>query len=182
MPTTAKLPVSDLRYPIGRIELPARLDPAARAVAIARIANVPNALYDAVRGLDQAQLDTPYRSGGWTLRQVVHHLADSHVNAYVRHKLAITETAPPPIKAYDENEWAKLADAQGPIGSSLLLVQSIHDRWVHCLRSLPAAAFTKTCVHSERGVMTLDDLVALYAWHGAHHVAHITTLRAAKGW
>ena len=174
--------MSDPRYPIGKIELPGTLKPEARAAAIASIAGLPNQLYDAVRGLDQAQLDTPYRDGGWSLRQVVHHIGDSHVNAYVRHKLTITEKTPPPIKAYDENEWAKLADANAPIGSSLLMVAAILDRWVHCLRSLPVAAFARTCVHSDRGAMTLDDLVALYAWHGAHHVAHVTQLRRAKGW
>ena len=174
--------MSDPRYPIGKIQLPVSLTPATRAAAIATIAGIPHHLHDAVRGLDQAQLDTPYRAGGWTLRQVVHHIGDSHVNAYVRHKLTITEKTPPPIKAYDENEWARLADANGPIGSTLLLVQALHDRWVHCLRSLPESAFARTCVHSERGSMTLDDLVALYAWHGAHHVAHITSLRRSKGW
>lgn len=174
--------MSDPRYPIGTIQLRGTLTPAAREAAIAALAGVPHRLHEAVRGLDQAQLDTPYRRGGWTVRQVVHHLADSHVNAYVRHKLTIAEPAPPSIKAYDENEWALLADANGPIGPSLLLVQALHERWVGCLRSLPAAAFARTCVHSERGVMTLDDLVALYAWHGSHHVAHVTTLRAAKGW
>lgn len=173
--------MNDPRYPIGKVELAGALAPAARAVAIASIARLPDQLHDAVRGLDQQQLDTPYRDGGWTLRAVVHHVADSHVNAYVRHKLTITETDPP-VKAYDENAWAKLADAQGPIGNSLLLVQAIHDRWSTCLRALPAAAFARTCVHSDRGKMTLDDLVALYAWHGAHHVAHITTLRRARGW
>ena len=174
--------MSDPRYPIGKIQLPVSLTPATRTAAIASIAGIPHHLHDAVRGLDQAQLDTPYRAGGWTLRQVVHHIGDSHVNAYVRHKLTITEKTPPPIKAYDENEWARLADANAPIGSTLLLVQAIHDRWVHCLRSLPESAFARTCVHSERGSMTLDDLVALYAWHGAHHVAHITSLRRSKGW
>jgi uncharacterized damage-inducible protein DinB len=174
--------MTDPRYPIGKIELPVSLTPATRAEAIATIASIPHRLHDAVRGLDQAQLDTPYRDGGWTLRQVVHHIADSHVNAYVRHKLTITEATPPPIKAYDENAWAKLADAAAPIGSSLLLVQAIHDRWTHCLRSLPEATFAKTCVHSDRGSMSLDDLVALYAWHGAHHVAHITELRRRRGW
>ena len=173
--------MNDPRYPIGKIELPGALTPAARAQAIATLAGVPHALHDAVRGLDQAQLDTPYRDGGWTLRQVVHHIADSHVNAYVRHKLTITETDPP-VKAYDENAWAQLVDANGPIGNSLLLVQAIHDRWATCLRSLPEAAFARTCMHSERGKLTLDDLLAIYAWHGAHHVAHITTLRAAKRW
>lgn len=173
--------MTDPRYPIGKVELPGKLTTAARAGAFARMAALPARLHDAVHNLDQAQLDTPYRPGGWTVRQVVHHLADSHINAYVRHKLTITEVDPP-VKAYDENEWAKLADANGPIGVSLLLVQAIHDRWVHCLRTTPEAAFARTCVHSERGKMTLDDLVAMYAWHGDHHVAHITQLRAAKGW
>ena len=173
--------MTDPRYPIGKVELRGSLTPAARAAAIATIAAVPNHLYDAVRGLHQRKLDTPYRAGGWSVRQVVHHIADSHVNAYVRHKLTATESSPP-IKAYDENAWAQLADANGPIGNSLLLVQAIHDRWSTFLRALPASAFARTCVHSERGSMTLDDLVALYAWHGAHHVAHVTSLRSAKGW
>jgi uncharacterized damage-inducible protein DinB len=173
--------VSDPRYPIGKVELKGKLTPEARAVAIAAIGRLPDQLHDAVRGLDQQQLDTKYRDGGWTLRQVVHHIADSHVNAYVRCKLALTESEPP-VRAYDENEWAKLADANGPIGNSLLLVQAIHDRWATCLRALPAAAFARTCVHSERGKMALDDLAALYAWHGAHQTAQITTLRRTKKW
>lgn len=174
--------MTDPRYPIGTIDLPVKATPTSRAAAIATIAAVPNQLYEAVRGLDQAQLDTPYRTGGWSLRQVVHHIADSHINAYVRCKLTLTEKTPPPIKAYDENAWAMLVDAQGPIGNSLLLVQAIHDRWATCLRAVPAAAFARTCVHSDRGSMTLDDLVALYAWHGSHHVAHVTTLRRQQGW
>ena len=173
--------MSDPRYPIGKIQLPVTATPASRGAAIAAIARLPDQLHDAVRGLDQTQLDVPYRDGGWSLRQVVHHIADSHVNAYVRHKLAITEEEPP-IRAYDENRWAQLADANGPIGNSLLLVQAIHDRWATCLRALPEAAVARPGVHSERGKMTLDDLVALYAWHGAHHTAHITGLRRAKGW
>lgn len=173
--------MTDPRYPIGKIELPAVLTAATRTAAIGRIAALPGNLLAAVRGLDEGRLDTPYRDGGWTLRQVVHHLADSHVNAYVRHKLTITEVDPP-VKAYDENAWAQLADANGQIGVSLAIVQAIHERWVHCLRTVPTAAFARTCVHSERGKMTLDDLVALYAWHGDHHTAHITMLRAAKGW
>lgn len=173
--------MNDPRYPIGNVELTGSLTAAARTAAIGRMAAMPNKLYEAVSRLDEAQLDTPYRTGGWSVRQVVHHIADSHVNAYVRHKLTITEKEPP-IKAYDENEWSKLADANGPIGPSLLLVQAMHERWVHCLRTQPESAFARTCVHSERGKMTLDDLVALYAWHGDHHVAHITQLRRAKGW
>ena len=173
--------MTDPSHPIGKVKLTGKLTPAARATAIATLAGIPNQLYDAVRGLDQAQLDTPYRPGGWTLSQVVHHIGDSHGNAYLRCKLVITEREPP-IKAYDENAWAALADANGPIGSSLLLVQAIHDRLVHCLRSLPQTAFARAGMHSDNGHMTLDDFVALYAWHGAHHVAHITTLRQAKGW
>ena len=173
--------MNDPRYPIGKIQLTGRLTPEARASAIGAIARTPDQLHDAVRGLDQEQLDVPYRDGGWSLRRVVHHIADSHVNAYVRHKLTITEVDPP-VKAYDENAWSELADGNGPIGNSLLLVAAIHDRWTTCLRSLPPDTFARTCVHSEKGKMTLDDLVALYAWHGAHHVAHITTLRRAKGW
>lgn len=173
--------MNDPRYPIGKLELPKTLTTAQRQAAFSRMAALPNSLYDAVRGLSAEQLDTPYRAGGWSLRQVVHHLGDSHVNAYIRHKLTITEVNPP-IKAYDENAWAQLADANAPIGASLLLLQSIHERWVHCLRTTPESAFARTCTHSDRGALTLDDLVAMYAWHGDHHVAHITSLRRAKGW
>ncbi len=173
--------MNDPRYPIGRVELTGALLPPQRAAAIAAIAELPFRLHDAVRALDQQQLDTPYREGGWALRQVVHHIADSHVNAYVRHKLVATEQDPP-IKAYDENAWARLADANAAIGVSLQLVQAVHERWAAFLRSLPAAAFARACTHSERGRLTLDDLLAIYAWHGAHHVAHITSLRAAKNW
>jgi len=171
----------DPRYPIGPVELVQQFTPEARAAAIALIAALPAQLHDAVRGLDQAQLDTPYRDGGWSVRKVVHHVADSHVNAYVRHKLVATETDPP-LKAYDENLWADLADANGPIGGSLLLLTSLHERWVTFLRSLPAAAFARTGLHSDRGKLSLDCLLAIYAWHGRHHVAHITQLRLAKGW
>lgn len=172
---------TDPRYPIGTLQLPARLDDATRAAAIARIGALPTALHEAVRGLDAVQLDTPYRAGGWTLRQVVHHLADSHVNAYVRHKLVATENDPP-LKAYDEGAWALLPDAQGAIGGSLLIVTALHERWSTFLRSLPAAAFARCGVHSDRGRMTLDDLVAMYDWHGRHHVAHIAMLRSQRGW
>jgi uncharacterized damage-inducible protein DinB len=172
---------TDPRYPIGKAELRGRLDDRARSAAIAQIAALPGAMHDAVRGLDQVQLDTPYRDGGWSVRKVVHHVADSHVNAYVRCKLVATESAPP-LKAYDENAWSTLADANAAVGSSLLLLTALHERWAGFLRSLPAAAFARTGLHSDRGAMTLDDLVALYAWHGRHHVAHVTTLRAGKGW
>jgi uncharacterized damage-inducible protein DinB len=171
----------DPRYPVGKWERSSSLAPAARAAAIEAIATLPAAVAAAVRGLDDRQLDTPYRDGGWTLRQVVHHLADSHVNAYVRHKLVATETEPP-LKAYDENAWAVLADAAGPVTGSLQLLAALHERWAVFLRSLPAVAFQRLGQHTENGPMTLDALVGLYAWHGRHHVAHITTLRDRRRW
>lgn len=173
--------MTDPRFPIGRQQLHGPLDAAQRAAAIGELAALPNQLAEAVRGLTKEQLDTPYRSGSWSLRQVVHHVADAHLHGYARCKFAITERTPP-VKAYDENAWALLADAQAPIGGSLLLVQTLHDRWVQCLRSLPASAFARDCVHSDDGRKTLDDLLAGYAWHGRHHVAHITALRRSRGW
>ena len=172
---------SDPRYPIGQLKLPGRMDREQRARCFAALAALPNQLYDAVRGLDAEQLDTPYRAGGWSLRQVVHHLADSHVNAYIRHKLTITERMAT-VPAYDEAAWAEMVDANAPIGASLLIVQGIHTRLVDALRSQPERMFGKRAMHSEDGERTLDDFVATYAWHGAHHVAHITTLRAQRGW
>ncbi|MFO1077202.1 MAG: putative metal-dependent hydrolase [Planctomycetota bacterium] len=168
--------MTDPRYPIGKLATKGPLSSAARAAAIAQIAALPAALHDAVRGLSPERLDTPYRDGGWSVRQVVHHLADSHVNAYVRHKL-VASSARPVLQGYDENAWAAMPDANGPIGGSLLLVQSLHDRWTQFLRTLPASAFTRVGRHTENGPVTLDDLVATYAWHGRHHVAQITTLR-----
>ena len=171
----------DLRYPIGQLELTGSLTPEQRCRAIGEIAALPTRLYDAVRGLDDTQLDTRYRPGGWTVRQVVHHIADSHINAYIRHKLTISEPNAR-IPAYDEAAWAELADAKAPIGASLLIVQSIHQRLVHCLSTQKPATFGKRSIHSEDGVKTLDDYVATYAWHGRHHVAHITELRRRERW
>jgi uncharacterized damage-inducible protein DinB len=173
--------MTDPRYPIGPFTPPGSLSPAARVEAIAAIGRVPERLCDVVRGLSDVQLDTPYRQGGWTLRQVVHHLADSHVNAYVRCKLTVSEDNPT-IQSYDEATWAEFVDARGAIGGSLLLTQALHERWVGWLRSLPAEAFGRSCTHTQRGNLSLDDLVAMYAWHGPHHVAQIATLRRAKGW
>lgn len=173
--------MTDARYPIGKQRLHGPLTADQRAAAIASIAGLPNALAEAVRGLDAAQLDTSYRPGSWSVRQVVHHLADSHLHGCARCKFALTESTPP-VKAYDENAWARFADANGPIGGSLLLVQALHERWAQCLRSLPVAAFARDCVHSEDGRKTVDDLVAGCDWHGRHHVAHITTLRRVRGW
>lgn len=177
----ARAKKADPRYPIGTIKMPGRLTPEARQVAFSQLAALPNELYDAVRGLSESQLDSPYREGGWKLRQVVHHLADSHVQAYCRHKLTITEKMPT-IQGYSEAVWAKMVDANAPIGSSLLILQGIHMRLVDSLRAQPERVFQNRAMHSDDGEKTLDDLVATYAWHGRHHVAHITTLRARKGW
>jgi hypothetical protein len=175
-------PGKDVRYPIGGHTPYMAGDAAARAAAIETIAALPAALQQAVRGLDPQQLDTPYRDGGWTVRQVVHHVADSHLNAYLRCKLALT-AAEPTINAYDEAQWAEFADGKaGATSVSMGLLQALHVRWVHCLRTLPADAFGRRLRHPERGLMTVDDVVGLYAWHGRHHTAHVTALRERRGW
>jgi len=149
---------------------------------IEQIAATPMRLRDAVTGLTPAQLDMPYRDGGWTLRQVVHHVPDSHLNAYVRFKLALTEDTPT-IKPYDEARWAELQDTHStPVKTSLAMLESLHDRWVRLLRSMKPGDFQRQLAHPDSGVMTLDALTALYAWHGRHHVAHITSTRERKGW
>ena len=171
----------DLRYPVGRFT---RLADTAEvlAAAIADIGDLPLNLRNAVRGLTDAQLDSPYRPGGWTVRQVVHHVADSHVNALVRLKLALTEDNPT-IKPYDENAWAQLADMQLPIDVSLTLIEQVHARWLAVLRALKPAQWQRTFVHPEHSkTMTLGDHAQDYAWHGRHHVAHITALRQREGW
>ena len=174
--------MTDLRYPIGAFVPPQDPDRASRDRAIERIAETPQRLRAAVQGLDEDQLDTPYREGGWTLRQVVHHLPDSHLNAYIRLKLALTEPAPV-IKPYDESAWANLADTTAvPIDVSLNLLEALHQRWVSLLRAMTDDDFRREYVHPETGRHALDHLLALYAWHGAHHVAHITTTREQMGW
>jgi len=172
---------TDLRFPIGKPDLHSHLEPAQRKELLDQIAYHPANLREAVRGLSDEQLDTPYREGGWTVRKVVHHLADSHINSYVRFKLALTEDKPH-IKGYDENEWAKLPDSEMPIEVSLGLLDTLHRRWVTLLHSLKPEDFARTLIHSERGEITLDSLVALYAWHGRHHTAHITELKKARNW
>lgn len=173
---------SDPRYPIGRFEPPAAIDAATRASFIDAIEALPGRLRAAVAGLDDTQLDTAYRDGGWTVRQVVHHVADSHLNAYVRLKLALTEDQPL-VKEYDEARWAELPEARSaPVDLSLNLLDALHGRWGACLRALPADGFDRTFRHPSLGVMSLNALLALYAWHGRHHVAHITTLRERRGW
>jgi uncharacterized damage-inducible protein DinB len=174
--------VSDLRYPIGRFQPVTSLAPAERVTCIEQIAAAPEGLRRAVQGLDDRQLDTPYRPGGWTVRQVVHHVPDSHLNAYTRFKLACTEESPA-IKTYDEARWAELAEARtAPIDVSLDLLTLLHRRWVLFLRTLGPADFARTVRHPEWGTPTVDFLLAQYAWHGRHHTAHITSLRDRMGW
>lgn len=172
----------DPRYPIGKYIPPQEATPALRQQAIDSIAGTPAKLKAALSGLNDAQLDTPYRDGGWTVRQVAHHVPDSHLNAYVRFRLALTENQPT-IKPYEEARWAELADAKSaPVAVSLALLEPLHDRWVRLLRSLTASDFARTFVHPEHGVRTLDWMLFLYAWHGRHHTAHVTELRKQKGW
>jgi uncharacterized damage-inducible protein DinB len=171
----------DPRYPVDRFTPPATISPGDRSDAIATLAELPEQLRNAVDGLSFTQLSTPYREGGWTLRQVVHHVADSHINAYVRVKLALTEDWPT-IKPYDEEAWAKLHDVAAPIEWSLELVESLHARWVMLLQSLKDEQWKRGCHHPENGPMTVEVLALLYAWHSRHHVAHITHLRAKEKW
>jgi len=174
--------MTDPRYPIGKYERRDVLTPDERAAMIEQIAATPAKMREAVAGLTPQQLETPYRDGGWTLRQVVHHVPDSHMNSYVRFKLALTEQSPT-IRPYDEARWAELADSrETPLETSMTLLESLHDRWVRLLRSMAADDFQRTLKHPENGQMTLDAMVAIYAWHGRHHVAHITSTRARNGW
>jgi uncharacterized damage-inducible protein DinB len=174
--------MEDPRYPIGEFDPPATYDMASLGRAIDLIAACPKELRAAVAGLSDAQLDTPYRDGGWTVRQVVHHLPDSHMNAYIRCKLCVDENHPR-ITAYNEAHWANFADAhKTPIDPSLNIIDSLHERWVPFLRSLPESAFARTLDHPENGTMSLATVVFLYSWHGRHHTAHITSLRRRMGW
>jgi hypothetical protein len=175
--------VSDLRYPIGPFSYDGRMTDARRAECVARIRATPAALRAAVNSLNEAQLDTPYRPGGWTVRQVVHHVPDSHINAYVRMRLALTEDTPT-IKPYHEARWAELPDARTlPVDLSLALLEALHARWVRLLEHIDATQGARQIRHPEHGrLMSLDELLANYAWHGDHHVAHVTALRERMGW
>jgi uncharacterized damage-inducible protein DinB len=173
----------DPRYPIGRYRPESDPAPAQRAEWIGAVEALPRQLRAAVAGLSPEQLDTPYRDGGWSVRQVVHHLPDSHLNAYIRFKLALTEESPT-IKPYDEAAWAALPDSRvTPPEVSLTMLEALHQRWLDLVRAMSDAEFARTFVHPERpGAMRLDSLLGLYAWHGRHHLAHITGLRERMGW
>jgi uncharacterized damage-inducible protein DinB len=174
--------MEDLRYPVGKFHYDGSPNPQQKQVFLEEIAQTPAKLRGAVAGLGDAQLDTPYRPGGWTVRQVVHHVPDSHLNSYTRFKLALTEDEPT-IKTYAEDRWAELADSKAtPIEVSLTLLDSLHDRWVRLLRALTSEEWKRTFRHPELGPMTLEKTLALYAWHGRHHVAHINELRKRMAW
>ena len=175
--------MTDLRYPIGEFERrDLEVTPELRGEHIETIVGLPAALRAAVAGLDDSRLDTEYRPGGWTIRQVVHHVPDSHANAFIRFKLALTEDEPPTIKPYMEDRWANLGDAKLPVDVSLRLTEAIHERWSALLASMSDSDYQKKFIHPETGEWTLDGTLALYAWHSRHHTAHISTLRNRMGW
>ena len=175
--------MTDLRYPVGKFEPPASFSAEGRKKFVDEIERTPAAMRAAIKGLSAKQLDTPYRPGGWTVRQVVHHVPDSHLNAYVRLKLALTEDQPT-IKPYEEARWAELADGRTAAPEvSLSLLDSLHSRWVMLWRSLVPEHFSRTFKHPEHpGILTVDWMLSMYAWHGRHHVAHITSVREREGW
>ena len=173
--------MTDPRYPIGRFERPAEIAEEQRRAWIAEIAALPAALRRAAADLSDEQLDTPYRDGGWTVRQVVHHVPDSHANAYVRFKLTLTEDEPT-IRPYDEKGWAETGEVKSGPEISLALLEALHRRWVLLLESIPEAGWARTYVHPDSGVWRLDQALGMYAWHGRHHLAHVTTLCERMGW
>jgi len=174
--------ILDLRYPIGRPSLAGEVSAEALQAAIEDLAALPEELAKALEGLDDAQLDTPYREGGWTVRQLVHHIADSHLNAYVRVRLALTEDNPT-VTDYDENAWAEMADAKAaPVEWSLSLLTGLHARWVAMLKGLGPDQWRRTFVHPASGTRALDKTTLIYGWHSRHHVAHIMGLRMRNGW
>jgi len=173
--------LDELRYPVGHFRPAPPYSATQRSESIQILRELPKRLRTAVDGLDDAQLDTPYRDEGWTVRQVVHHVADSHMNSYVRFKLALTEYEPT-VKPYDEAAWAMLPDNRLPVEVSLALTEALHRRWVELLESLTEKDFQKKFNHPERGLQDLATNLGLYAWHSRHHTAHVTGLRARMGW
>lgn len=173
--------IEDLRFPIGKFDKSAPVSAYQRTANIAAIRDLPAAVESAVAGLSDEQLDTEYRPGGWTVRQTVHHIADSHLNSFCRFKLAMTEDVPT-IRPYEEARWAELADSRLAIDSSLAIIGGVHHRLQTLLAAMSDEDFARRLMHPESGEFTIDGLLALYAWHGAHHVAHITRLRERNGW
>lgn len=174
--------MTDPRYPIGEFSFDGILTDAQKAKYLDNVEQTPAWLRAAVDGLTDKQLDTPYREGGWTVRQVVHHVPESHMNSYIRFKLALTEEAPT-IRPYMEDRWAKLPDATtAPVELSLVLLEFLHKRWMLVLRAMKPEEWKRTFRHPEIGLMTLEKALALYSWHGRHHVAHVTSLRERMGW
>ena len=174
--------MNDLRYPIVKFRYDGAPNDEQKHALLEEIAHTPKKMRLAVQGLSESKLDTEYRPGGWSVRQVIHHVPDSHLNAYIRFKLALTEDDPT-IKPYAEDRWAELADTKAtPVEVSLTLLDSLHDRWVRLLRSLNEEEWKRTFRHPDLGPMTLEKTLALYAWHGKHHVAHITELRKRMSW
>lgn len=169
----------DLRYPVGKFDPNSFAD---RSKNLKTIADLPANLTAAVAGLNDEQLDTPYRPEGWTLRQTVHHIADSHINSLCRFKLALTEDEAPTIRPYYEDRWAELADSKMPVDVSLAIVDGVHRRWVSLLESMTDSDFQREFVHPETGSWKLDGVLGLYAWHSQHHTAHITSTRERNGW
>jgi uncharacterized damage-inducible protein DinB len=174
---------SDPRYPIGKYIAPARMTGDIRRAWIDRIATLPGRLREVVHPLNDKQLDTPYREEGWTVRQVVHHLADSHLNSYVRFKWTLTEESPT-IKSYDQRRWAELPDTREcPVATSLSLLEALHARWTVLLEQMTEDDYSRTFKHPESGELhTLSRSLGTYAWHGDHHLAQIEALKARRGW
>lgn len=171
-----------VRYPVGDFGIDPEVTVSKRQRWLQQMAEMPGRLAAALSGLDDRQLGTPYREGGWTLRQVVHHLADAHINGFVRFKLALTEDLPP-IKTYEEALWAETADGrEAPVEVSIQLLAALHQRWIILLESLSEPQFDCAFSHPQRGLMMIDKAIQLYAWHGLHHTAHITAFRARQGW
>jgi len=174
--------VSDMRFPLGKFTYDGPPSQEQRLKWIDDIERAPAALREAVRGLSAQQIETPYRDGGWTVRQVVHHVPESHMNAYIRFKLALTEDDPT-VKSYMEDRWAQLPDVEStPLEVSLALLDALHDRFGRVLRGIKSDQWGRSFRHPELGLVTLDRNLALYSWHGRHHVAHITELKRRMGW
>jgi uncharacterized damage-inducible protein DinB len=171
----------DLSYPIGKYDKDTKITPEQRKQFITDIADLPKTLHEAVKNLNEEQLDTPYRPRGWTVRQVVHHVGDSHLNSFIRFKLALTEDNPT-IRPYAEDLWAKTAEYKMLVEVSLSLVDSIHQRWVSLLESMSNEDFARPLNHPETGVWTLENLLGMYVWHGKHHTAHINNLKSRNNW